>query len=188
MIRVNATFLVAMMTWALLPNCNGLTATEDDADQTALLTLLGAAYVAGQLEVQGAYNFFDGTNGTANNGTYDITNTSRSQLFTGFPPPTTGAIVEIDNVNRVFYERITTQNDANAGKFLWYRWTKGTDGKFYICPDLNGSATTLEASKTEFAGVLANPGTTANPNNLGVEGVFAGQGCNGVFWSRLEPR
>lgn len=151
----------------------------DNQDEQAI-ALIGLAVVASDLEVRGSYRFYDGTTGTTDNGPYQLTRTARYQEFTGFAP-STGTIVHYDNARRVFVEEVTTAGNVNLGKYLWYRWHKHTDGKFYICPDLNGAADTLALSLTEFAGVETNPGTTANTANLS-------GGCSAFAWSRLEPK
>lgn len=188
MIRVNATFLVAMMTWALLPNCNGLTATEDDADQTALLTLLGAASTL--LQVTGSYSDFNGTNGTTANGTVTISQSEWRQDNAFITDR--GNIVAYDNAQRVLFFQWTAASFATVGTFQWVRWTFGADGKAYICPDLtSANRATLELAKQEFAGIFASPGNTADPARLGVSNAdgsacLSDCGCGGFYWNRLE--
>jgi hypothetical protein len=188
MIRVNATLLVAMMTWALLPNCNGLTGAHDDEDQTALLALLGAASTL--LQVAGSYGDFNGTNGTTANGTISISQTEWRQDNAFITDR--GAIVAYDNAQRVLYFQWTAASFATVGTFQWVRWTFGTDGKAYICPDLTGAnRATLALSQQEFAGIFANPGSTADPARLGVSNsdgsaCLSDCGCSNFFWNRLE--
>lgn len=192
---------------SVLPNfgCPGTPGTDDDKDTEQNLVLgLAVAYANRPLDVIGAYNFYDGLNGTGKEGTYDITSTTRSQQYGSFSPYT-GNIVMFDNNRRLFFEQVTTTGDANKGKFFWYRYTKHTDGKYYICGALWGAKTTL-ADSIEQANSYYSNTNYADPARLGTAsynpafggyweclgsdcGCDDGPGGNAAsFWSRLEPR
>ncbi len=174
--------LVGALTAMLLLHCNVVSPSDDDDTDSLVLSALS---IASNISILGVYNFFDGTDGTTNNGPYVVTNNFVSQTFTAFSSVTEGAIEAFDNGQQVFYYR-QTSSGANQNKYIWVRWTIN-GSTTYLCPDLNGAADTLADSQTEFASVLAGTmSSLADPTNLGVAGTFVGQGCNGIFWSRLE--
>ena len=180
--KFGATALCAMLV-GVTTQCKQPESDEDGV----LLSLLTLASL---LQVAGNYRFFNGTNGSASNGTIFISQSEWRQDDAFITDR--GNIVEYDNAQRVLYFQWTAASFATIGTFQWIRWTYGTDGKAYICPDLTGAnRATLQASKQEFAGVFASPGNTADPARLGTSNAdgsacLSDCGCSSFYWNRLE--
>ncbi len=154
--------------------------------------LLGIS-ILNHWEIEGTWNYFNGTkeyadggfnaNGTVLQGQYVITNTkvTREIKDTGFgASKLIGDVIEIDRSKKVVYIQFTQDSSFSKGKFSWYRWTS-KDGYFYICPDLSGvnSQNTLEQAKADNLDSFSD-----------ISNINSGCGLNSGFdpapWSRLE--
>ncbi|EMJ61416.1 hypothetical protein LEP1GSC051_2377 [Leptospira sp. P2653] len=170
-------------------NCSG---TKDDKNTDNILLLLGVS-IQNYWEIEGTWNYFNGTkeyagggfnaNGTVLQGQYVITNTkvTREIKDTGFgASKLIGDVIEIDRSKKVVYIQFTQDSSFSKGKFSWYRWTS-KDGYFYICPDLSGvnSQNTLEQAKAD------NLDSFSDISNLN-SGCGLNSGFDPAPWSRLE--
>ncbi|MDL5245926.1 hypothetical protein QRD38_08995 [Leptospira weilii] len=187
--RTSWKFLMATVLTCGMMNCSG---TKDDKNTDNILLLLGVS-IQNYWEIEGTWNYFNGTkeyagggfnaNGTVLQGQYVITNTkvTREIKDTGFgASKLIGDVVEIDRSKKVVYIQFTQDSSFSKGKFSWYRWTS-KDGYFYICPDLSGvnSQNTLEQAKADNLDSFSD-----------ISNINSGCGLNSGFdpapWSRLE--
>lgn len=164
--------------------------TENDEELAiaALLTSLPA-----EIELKGRFTMFSGTADTSRNGDFELSGSpgtyGHSFTYDGDTTVYSGEIVQFDNTRKVLFFRVkSTFSAANVGKFLWGRWLKHTDGKFYYCESTNGYKDTLALSISDFATIEASPGTVANPANLGTGDWPATGGCGTAAWNRLDPK
>ncbi len=167
-------------------NCSG---TKDDKNTDNILLLLGIS-ILNHWEIEGTWNYFNGTkeyagggfnaNGTVLQGQYVITNTKVTREIKEGASKLIGDVIEIDRSKKVVYVQFTQDSSFSKGKFSWYRWTS-KDGYFYICPDLSGvnSQNTLEQAKADNLDSFSD-----------ISNINSGCGLNSGFdpapWSRLE--
>ncbi|WP_036061141.1 LIC13354 family exoprotein [Leptospira weilii] len=184
--RTSWKFLMATVLTCGMMNCSG---TKDDKNTDNILLLLGVS-IQNYWEIEGTWNYFNGTkeyagggfnaNGTVLQGQYVITNTKVTREIKEGASKLIGDVVEIDRSKKVVYVQFTQDSSFSKGKFSWYRWTS-KDGYFYICPDLSGvnSQNTLEQAKADNLDSFSD-----------ISNINSGCGLNSGFdpapWSRLE--
>ncbi|MCL8265145.1 hypothetical protein M9Y82_00450 [Leptospira weilii] len=184
--RTSWKFLMATVLTCGMVNCSG---TKDDKNTDNILLLLGVS-IQNYWEIEGTWNYFNGTkeyagggfnaNGTVLQGQYVITNTKVTREIKEGASKLIGDVVEIDRSKKVVYVQFTQDSSFSKGKFSWYRWTS-KDGYFYICPDLSGvnSQNTLEQAKADNLDSFSD-----------ISNINSGCGLNSGFdpapWSRLE--
>ena len=163
-------------------------------------TVLAVLAAAGALEINGNWNYFNGTpayvdtcggfcsNGNVKVGEYLFSATSISNLCQnvtdcGAPTTSVGRVFEFNNSKKILYFQYSGDHPFTPNKFTYIQWiVSGSD--IYICPDISnvGSQDTLAKAK-DF-------------NNDGVEDYLVDNvptnlngGCGAlIFWSRLERK
>ncbi|PJZ56214.1 LIC13354 family exoprotein [Leptospira barantonii] len=176
-----ATFLILG-----LVNCFE-TKKEDNNDQiSAILAVVNAS----NLQIAGNWSAYNGTPsfagdafssaGTVKTGEYTITNYTFKQV--SGTSTYEANILAYDNSKQAIYVQFTAHPFGAAGKFSAYYWNYFTDNKFYLCADLTGNKTTLDAVKASTqSNDKTNMNTGCYTNNTFTPGT-------GSIWNRFEAR
>nr|WP_254055601.1 hypothetical protein [Leptospira mayottensis] len=188
-LRANWKRLAAIILILGMMNCSK---SKDDKNTNNILLLLGIS-IQNYWEIEGTWNYFNGTkdypgsgfnsNGTVLIGQYIITRTkiTREVKDSGFgASKLIGDVAEIDRSKQAVYVQFTQDSSFSKGKFSWYRWIS-KDGYTYICPDLSGvnNQNTLEQAKAD------NLDSFSDINNIN-SGCGLNSGFDPAPWSRLE--